>query len=203
MLRRCVWSRNIKNGCSTHTHTHTYIYIYDISRLRVKWPCLVLSLIYCCPRWGFHGFPYVLQSKHLDITRNCTTKSSCRCFCSSSCCYALLHSQQLTASIKISYKKVNTFSIMQNKEKVNCSGLDTRSWWPCSLRLQSTGAWFLLSRVRIPLWARNFASCVCCSDSVIWDQIIICSKEFYREWLCKIYKSQQLVGPRHKKKWRR
>ena len=28
MLRRCVWSRNIKNGCS--------IYIYDISRLRVK-----------------------------------------------------------------------------------------------------------------------------------------------------------------------
>jgi len=28
VLRRCVWSRNIKNGCS--------IYIYDISRLRVK-----------------------------------------------------------------------------------------------------------------------------------------------------------------------
>jgi len=29
VLRRCVWSRNIKNRCS--------IYIYDISRLRVKW----------------------------------------------------------------------------------------------------------------------------------------------------------------------
>ena len=29
MLRRCVWSRNIKNGCS--------IYIYDISHLRVKY----------------------------------------------------------------------------------------------------------------------------------------------------------------------
>ena len=28
MLRRCVWSRNIKNGCP--------IYIYDISHLRVK-----------------------------------------------------------------------------------------------------------------------------------------------------------------------
>ena len=28
VLRRCVWSRNIKNGCS--------IYIYDISHLRVK-----------------------------------------------------------------------------------------------------------------------------------------------------------------------
>ena len=28
MLRRCVWSRNIKNGCS--------IYIYDISSLKVK-----------------------------------------------------------------------------------------------------------------------------------------------------------------------
>ena len=30
MLRRCVWSRNIKNGC------FIYIYIYDISRLRVN-----------------------------------------------------------------------------------------------------------------------------------------------------------------------
>jgi len=29
VLRRCVWSRNIKNGCS--------IYIYDISRLRVNY----------------------------------------------------------------------------------------------------------------------------------------------------------------------
>jgi len=28
VLRRCVWSRNIKNGCS--------IYIYDISRLKVN-----------------------------------------------------------------------------------------------------------------------------------------------------------------------
>jgi hypothetical protein len=28
VLRRCVWSRNIRNGCS--------MYIYDISRLRVK-----------------------------------------------------------------------------------------------------------------------------------------------------------------------
>jgi len=27
VLRRCVWSRNIKNGCSI------YIYIYDISHL--------------------------------------------------------------------------------------------------------------------------------------------------------------------------
>jgi len=30
VLRRCVRSRNIKNGCSI------YIYIYDISRLRAK-----------------------------------------------------------------------------------------------------------------------------------------------------------------------
>ena len=35
MLRRCVWSRNIKNGCS--------IYIYDISRLRVKRPSYFAS----------------------------------------------------------------------------------------------------------------------------------------------------------------
>ena len=52
MLRRCVWSRNIKNGCS--------IYIYDISRLRVKFGCgrfpprssrfiihYLLSILYC------------------------------------------------------------------------------------------------------------------------------------------------------------
>jgi len=31
-MRRCVWSRNIKNCCSI------YIYIYDISSLRVKDP---------------------------------------------------------------------------------------------------------------------------------------------------------------------
>jgi len=36
VLRRCVWSRNIKNGCS--------IYIYDISRLRVKQNLLDSSL---------------------------------------------------------------------------------------------------------------------------------------------------------------
>ena len=47
MLRRCVWSRNIKNGCS--------IYIYDISHLRVKllvdrcsWP--VDQVLYYLPR---------------------------------------------------------------------------------------------------------------------------------------------------------
>ena len=34
MLRRCVWSRNIKNGCSIYIYI--YIYIYDISRLRVN-----------------------------------------------------------------------------------------------------------------------------------------------------------------------
>jgi len=49
VLRRCVWSRNIKNGCSIYI----YIYIYDISRLRVKWPrplCVQLAL-YWNPQW--------------------------------------------------------------------------------------------------------------------------------------------------------
>ena len=36
MLRRCVWSRNIKNGCSI------YIYIYDISSLKVNDLILIL-----------------------------------------------------------------------------------------------------------------------------------------------------------------
>ena len=34
MLRRCVWSRNIKNRCSIYIYI--YIYICDISRLRVN-----------------------------------------------------------------------------------------------------------------------------------------------------------------------
>jgi len=34
VLRRCVWSRNIKNGCSIYI----YIYIYDISSLKVNNP---------------------------------------------------------------------------------------------------------------------------------------------------------------------
>ena len=32
VLRRCVWSRNIKNRCSIYI----YIYIYDVSNLRVN-----------------------------------------------------------------------------------------------------------------------------------------------------------------------
>jgi len=39
VLRRCVWSRNIKNRCSI------YIYIYDISSLRVNIPCTDLFSI--------------------------------------------------------------------------------------------------------------------------------------------------------------
>ena len=40
-MRRCVWSRNIKNGCSI------YIYIYDISTLRVNlaWNIANLSIL--------------------------------------------------------------------------------------------------------------------------------------------------------------
>jgi hypothetical protein len=94
---------------------------------------------------------------------------------------------------------VYTFSFIQNKETVNGSGLDTRSRWPCSLRQQSTAVWFLLSRFRIPLRARIFASCVCRGGSGICYQIIICSKESYRVCLCKLYKPQQLVRPRRKK----
>ena len=41
MLRRCVWSRNIKNGCS--------IYIYDISRLRVN---IILTFTSGYPQWS-------------------------------------------------------------------------------------------------------------------------------------------------------
>ena len=39
MLRRCVWSRNIKNWCCIYI----YIYIYDISSLRVKLGIKVLE----------------------------------------------------------------------------------------------------------------------------------------------------------------
>ena len=54
VVRRCVWSRKIKNRRSiyiyiyiyihTHTHTYTYIYIYiyDISSLRVNDLTLIL-----------------------------------------------------------------------------------------------------------------------------------------------------------------
>jgi len=42
VLRRCVWSRNIKNGCS--------IYIYDISHLRVKSRELEVKVFLCKPK---------------------------------------------------------------------------------------------------------------------------------------------------------
>jgi len=41
VLRRCVWSRNIKNGCS--------IYIYDISHLRVKESAELYLYSLLCP----------------------------------------------------------------------------------------------------------------------------------------------------------
>jgi len=49
VLRRCVWSRNIKNGCSIYIYI--YIYIYDISHLRVnvheKTVLLTHNLVLC------------------------------------------------------------------------------------------------------------------------------------------------------------
>jgi len=52
VLRRRVWSRNIKNGCS--------IYIYDISRLRVnlgsRWEWVDTS---CCGALHLRKQPWV------------------------------------------------------------------------------------------------------------------------------------------------
>ena len=45
VLRRCVWSRNIKNRCSIYI----YIYIYDISSLKVN--DLTLILLTWRKRW--------------------------------------------------------------------------------------------------------------------------------------------------------
>ena len=45
MLRCCVWSRNIKNGCS--------IYIYDISHLRVNFPFAEYCI--CCGTTSVHS----------------------------------------------------------------------------------------------------------------------------------------------------
>jgi len=57
VLRRCVWPRNIKNGCS--------IYIYDISRLRV-------NEIYCnCIRITFNGI-----REKITITAATTTTTT-------------------------------------------------------------------------------------------------------------------------------
>ena len=35
-MRRCVWSRNIKNRCSIYIYIYIYIYICNISSLRIK-----------------------------------------------------------------------------------------------------------------------------------------------------------------------
>jgi hypothetical protein len=37
-----------------------------------------------------------------------------------------------------------------------------RYWWACGLRHKSAVAWLLALRVRIPLMAWHFVSCVCC-----------------------------------------
>ena len=57
MLRRCVWSRNIKNRCS--------IYIYDISNLRVK---VWILQIFCATPWTRGTAPslYLYLSKKIQ-----------------------------------------------------------------------------------------------------------------------------------------
>jgi hypothetical protein len=47
VLRRCVWSRNIRKRCSIYIYI--YIYIYDISSLRVN--DLILILLTCRKCW--------------------------------------------------------------------------------------------------------------------------------------------------------
>ena len=43
VVRRCVWSRNIKNRCSIYIYI--YIYIYDISSLRVKFTSTITDYL--------------------------------------------------------------------------------------------------------------------------------------------------------------
>jgi hypothetical protein len=57
---------------------------------------------------------------------------------------------------------------------------ERRSLWPCSLRRRSTAALLLGSRVRIPLRALMFVSCVCCVGSGLCDELITRPEESYR-----------------------
>ena len=61
VVRRCVWSRNIKNGCS--------IYIHDISRLRVKQLFLYQNESYDAPA------TLLLRRSPETHCLNCTKKS--------------------------------------------------------------------------------------------------------------------------------
>ena len=59
VLRRCVWSRNIKNRCSI------YIYIYDISSLRVKGALLIRYTLLRLSTQST-GCPKFIHSQHED-----------------------------------------------------------------------------------------------------------------------------------------
>jgi hypothetical protein len=52
------------------------------------------------------------------------------------------------------------FSISSNKIYNNIIVVNSRAQWPCSLKRRSVAAWLLGSRVRIPLRAWMFVSCV-------------------------------------------
>ena len=76
MLRRCVGSRNIKNGCSIYI----YIYIYDISRLRVKDVARAQKLFCGCILWPIFGsdvadlnnFPLEISTDSVSVISNGT-----------------------------------------------------------------------------------------------------------------------------------
>ena len=48
-MRRCVWSRNIKNRCSIYIYIYIDIYIYDISSLRVNTHVSAMKWLFCRP----------------------------------------------------------------------------------------------------------------------------------------------------------
>ena len=69
-----------------------------------------------------------------------------------------------------------------------------RSRWPCSLSRKSETAWFLGSRIRIPLRAGMFVRFVCCAGSSLCDELITCSDASYRVCVSNCMWSRNLGG---------
>ena len=118
MLRRCVWSRNIKNGCS--------IYIYDISHLRVKF-YLPMS-ISVTQHFEISSFLYIFF--HYEITNTPITLYWCK-FWLGTCILHYTHGMWITMNFTLTFslftmkKENNAQSVIQNTDfiirfQLNC-----------------------------------------------------------------------------------
>jgi len=157
VLRRCVWSRNIKNRCSIYI----YIYIYDISSLRVNLRVSAVlflkkinlrgeNLVPCWELWN-RGSPrnplifYIWNRERTNNKHICSSAVSVPCFLcwlywSSTAISVFLKPSPIVGCIYAHVLSVRTLPLQYDA----CTKLQMNGSW-CSLAHSHTCSVFLVT----------------------------------------------------------